>query len=867
MTKKFTLLFTLVLSAIIPSFSQDYAGANRLLSEKKFAEAENLYQKLLTDEPENPLANFGIARTIFLQTREQIYAKRNHNPLFESWFSEYERLKHAFKHALKAQETYRKADSKQKKMFSVSGIADHKEINALIEGIPKEAYDLIYKSDLQKPLHILMQIPPFNEFANADTVLRLRQILTDLSLQFEHDFKNNRNIPLVKNIRKTLLKDFTTIPNLRINGTGYGFLYEKYCSNILKDCDKNDLTHILQEFYGADYERLEVLNFKDFSEKIQRLASAENRTPLDFLCEMNLHYKGVNENNLLLYEKFIKEIAPAEIAWVALQKLSGFYYSSMDYDKCLSTYREYEALFPQKNEHIAEIVKILRTPSDDIKIVNLGAEINTENDETNPVSMPNGEGLFFCRKNFVTGQDIYSAIFENGKYDIKRFAEPIHSNTHEVPINISFDKTRFVFFGTYGNLPAYKDLLNAGSLGKGDIFFTFLKDKPLTVNVFPPPINSPDFEGGFCFTADGKAAVFVSDRNGSVGGYCPKSPPNRLFYHGGEDFNTDLWIAFFDNDKIEVKNLGNLNTPFAESNPYLHPDMKTIYFVSDGHHGIGGGDIFVATRLDDTWQNWSKPQNLGKSVNTPEKDGFFIDAYGQFAYISLKNKKPSFGGADIYRFEIPERFRPLKTIKITGNLLNEGKAVAGKVTVEDLTSGKIVSEMNSDSKTGKFHFELQSGKIYGLFTQKSGFYGESAALKLNENFDNVDIKLETVSVAHIAEKQKSLRLTNIFFETNSSELLHESESELRRLSEMLKSHKHLKIRVEGHTDNTGKENENLVLSEKRAKSVADYLIRLGVPQERVFYKGFGQQYPIADNKNEASRAKNRRVEFSLKPVN
>jgi outer membrane protein OmpA-like peptidoglycan-associated protein len=479
--------------------------------------------------------------------------------------------------------------------------------------------------------------------------------------------------------------------------------------------------------------------------------------------------------------------------------------------------------------------------------------------------MPDGAGLFFCRKNHGSGQDIYAAYKKGSGYEVRPLPAPVNTNTHEVPINISFDKSLFVFFGNYGTLPQYKDVLQAGSLGRGDLFYSALREEKFGINVFPPPLNSPDYEGGLCFTADGKAAIFVSDRTGAVGGYFPKSPPNRLFYHGGEDFNTDLWISFKKNDTwSEPVNLGNLNTPFAESNPYLHPDMKTIYFVSDGHAGLGGGDIFVATRLDDTWQNWSEPQNLGKSVNTPEKDGFFTDAYGQFAYIALKNKKPSFGGSDIYRFEIPERFRPKKTVKITGNLLHEGKGTSGKIIVEDLADGKKVSETYADAKTGKFEFELQSGKNYGVFSEKSGFYGESASLSMTDKNNKANLRLETSSIKELIEKQKPLRLVNIFFETNSAELLPESESELRRLADMLRENKNLKIRVEGHTDNTGNANANLVLSERRAQSVADFLIRQGVPEDRVFYKGFGQEYPIADNKTEEGRAKNRRVEFSLK---
>jgi len=111
---------------------------------------------------------------------------------------------------------------------------------------------------------------------------------------------------------------------------------------------------------------------------------------------------------------------------------------------------------------------------------------------------------------------------------------------------------------------------------------------------------------------------------------------------------------------------------------------------------------------------------------------------------------------------------------------------------------------------------------------------------------------------------KAFTIQNISFETNKTILHPSSYTELNNLAIYLKEHAQYKIELNGYTDNVGKEDDNLKLSEGRAKSVSDYLIQQGIKQGRISYKGFGNANPVADNKTEEGRAKNRRVEIILK---
>jgi outer membrane protein OmpA-like peptidoglycan-associated protein len=137
------------------------------------------------------------------------------------------------------------------------------------------------------------------------------------------------------------------------------------------------------------------------------------------------------------------------------------------------------------------------------------------------------------------------------------------------------------------------------------------------------------------------------------------------------------------------------------------------------------------------------------------------------------------------------------------------------------------------------------------------FYSANFSLKnftKNEPYQ-LDIYLKKIEVG------KSVVLNNIFFEVNKYELRDVSKTELNTLVDLMKKNPTMKIELSGHTDNSGIETENKVLSENRAKAVMEYLISNGIEAARLSAKGYGSTKPIADNKTEEGKQKNRRTEF------
>ena len=328
--------------------------------------------------------------------------------------------------------------------------------------------------------------------------------------------------------------------------------------------------------------------------------------------------------------------------------------------------------------------------------------------------------------------------------------------------------------------------------------------------------------------------------------------------------NVDLYVAKVDrNGRILTPELlgSTINTPYDERTPFLHPDMKTLYFSSEGHGGYGGLDVFMSRRLADTcWNCWSEPVNLGWAINSTAREwGFKISTDGKMAYYSKDG--------DIHTLELPEEVRPELVATVEGTLVDRyDQAASADIVWEDLETGSAVGRASTDPVTGRYFIVLPTGKIYGYFVVAEGYFGTSSSLDLRNQtqFEVVqeDIELVYLEDALDAEKDLTIRINNLFFEYGSDKLTPLSNAELLRVATLLLESQR-KVKLTGHTDNIGGEAYNLELSKKRASSVKQAFIELNVPAELLEVDGAGESMPVAPNDTEQGRKKNRRVELEF----
>lgn len=177
-------------------------------------------------------------------------------------------------------------------------------------------------------------------------------------------------------------------------------------------------------------------------------------------------------------------------------------------------------------------------------------------------------------------------------------------------------------------------------------------------------------------------------------------------------------------------------------------------------------------------------------------------------------------------------------------------------------TGQKISEVNSNSATGAYLIILPAGKNYAITVTKPGYLFHS------ENFDISDtaeyqeiVKNVELNKATVGAK---IVLRNIFFDFDKATLRPESNIEIERLRKVLLEYPTMKIELSGHTDNKGSSEYNKKLSESRAKSVLDYLVKKGISPDRMTAVGYGFDRPMAPNETDAGRQLNRRTEFEIK---
>jgi outer membrane protein OmpA-like peptidoglycan-associated protein len=495
-----------------------------------------------------------------------------------------------------------------------------------------------------------------------------------------------------------------------------------------------------------------------------------------------------------------------------------------------------------------------------IVVEKLDQNVNSDYSEYNPLLSPDGKTLYFSRKNHPENiggvkdkEDIwYSEMDENGKWTLAK------------NMGSQFNNAYPNFANTISTTPDGKSVIMI--LGN-----KYVKDGKksmagvsISSNVggkWTDPVNlniKNDYnlnEKANYFLANNRQALLMSvQRDDSRG-------------------DRDLYVTFLETDSVwtEPLNLGNtINTAAEESGPFLAIDDKTLYFSSKGFSGYGGSDIYVSKRLDDTWTNWSPPENMGSTINSAMEDLFFnIPANSEFAYYS---KGVTEDNTDIYSVKLPFIKSPEPWVAVTGKLIDAktDQPLGAKIIYERLPDGKAMGLSQSDPKTGEFEVKLPAGSIYSFRSEAKDHLSESQNIDLrnvsSEKGDNkmrVDFRLKPIASVAI-EKNAVFTLNSIFFDFDKAILKPESFPELNRIVQFMNENPTVTIEIAGHTDNVGKKEYNQNLSERRANAVKKFLTSKGLHTSRTTALGFGETRPVASNDDEKDgREVNRRVEFKI----
>lgn len=483
---------------------------------------------------------------------------------------------------------------------------------------------------------------------------------------------------------------------------------------------------------------------------------------------------------------------------------------------------------------------------------NLGAAVNSQYEELSPEISPDGKKLFFIRSNHPENtlypqpgtQDIWMSKLDSmGKWSPARHLKaPFNDELYNGIEGFSAD----------GNTRYIKGYYERGQYdGMGFSYFVLTKNgwegpKGIKVKNYESSINPNHLSISSHMHSDNKTLLMS---------FVPKGKNRK---------DHDLFVSFRkENGTFSEPQLLPISSAYDEIGPFLAADNVTLYFASDRPGGYGSHDIWMTRRLDDTWQNWSEPVNLGPEINTSDWDAYYsVAASGDVAY--MVSSANSFGGSDIVRITLKPEVRPNPVALISGKVLDQetGKPVEATITYSTLGDNTEVGTARSAPGNGDYSIVLPYGKAYGFRAMADGYYAVSENLDLTalKAYEEVhrDLKLAPIKVGQV------VRLNNVFFDFGNATLKPESSEELDRVVKLLTENPTMKIDIAGHTDNVGSDEDNRKLSDDRAKAVYDYLVAKGIDASRLSWKGFGESEPVETNDTEEGRARNRRVEFTIR---
>jgi outer membrane protein OmpA-like peptidoglycan-associated protein len=356
----------------------------------------------------------------------------------------------------------------------------------------------------------------------------------------------------------------------------------------------------------------------------------------------------------------------------------------------------------------------------------------------------------------------------------------------------------------------------------------------------------------------------------------------------------DLYISYQEADGrwSEPKNMGtSVNTTMDEYAPFYSESERSLYFATAGFPGFGGTDVFKVTRIGDSWDNWTPPENIGTDINTETNERyFFFDEEDDYAYFARMNPDSTYA---IIRVERPKFLEKTPMVAVRGNVLNKetNRPVNSVISMLILPEERTYNMTISDETTGSYEVLVPSGNEYKLVSEREGYdvFETTIALE-NRNSEyayTLDINMGLLALvpdeiiaetdeepeepevrpAIVPEIERETIISDeayeITFPFDSDKIDEESYPAIDFIVKFMNKFPDIVVELAGFTDQIGNEKYNFKLSIRRALSVRDYMVNKGIDQKRIRVMGFGEHMPIVEGETKQDLRMNRRVEYNF----
>lgn len=440
-------------------------------------------------------------------------------------------------------------------------------------------------------------------------------------------------------------------------------------------CDRAQLATLLHDAYL----HTSVRNFQRFYQRYPNLIADSLR------YADSLAYALVQDCDYRRADSYIRAIAPAHEAYMMLQDILK---DDIDHDRfaaALAKAKTYSSVFGNNYDYI-RLLETLATDSPSARAPQpiRGAVNSDKGDEYAPVPSADGQTLFFAAKNRpnnLGGEDIFvSHLTKKGWSEPQIEMDLSHTYGNEAPLSISPDGNTLLVY-------------QSGALFRAD-----RTASGWSIRRLPAAFNDYGWQADASLAANGRVLFFAAlgrtDRE--------------------VDSSLNIYVSLMDSSGYwcEPFEVGpTVNTPFDERSPYLHPDMRTLYFSSESHGSMGQMDVFMTKRLDESYTRWSTPVNIGRQTNTTGDDwGYKVSTDGSLCYFSRHG-----ASKDICTVPLSDEVRPQPVVPVSGTVKDSsGKPIATQLQWRDPASGQLLGQCTTHPSKGTFYILLPRGQEYVL---------------------------------------------------------------------------------------------------------------------------------------------------------
>lgn len=584
------------------------------------------------------------------------------------------------------------------------------------------------------------------------------------------------------------------------------------------------------------------------------------------------------------------------------QKLGNAYYFKAELPQALKWYDQLFAVYPnQEPEYFYRYSQVLKSTGDYVKADQILEQFNQKkgNDKRGILFKENrnyleeikanssrfqvvdagvnskfsdyGSSFFGTKLVFASARDTGGVSKKVFKWTNKSFTNLYWSEMKpdgemgtperfERKINSKFNESTPVFTKDGQTMYFTRNNFLEGKRGKDANKNTLLKLYKATIdkegewrNVTELPFNSNNYSVAHpALSVDEKTLYFASDMTGTLG-------------------QSDLFKVKINEDGTYgvPENLGpEINTEGRETFPFVSNDNE-LYFASDGRPGLGGLDVFVAKIEVD--QSFYGIQNVGEPINSKQDDfAFLIDSKNRNGFFT-SNREGGKGYDDIYRFVENKKLICEQTLMGLVTDLDSGQILPNaKISLFD-KNFKPLQVMQTDAQ-GHYSFPVDCGKTYYVRGEKEEYQTKEASVttKISSGSKDFPLVLERriKPIAVGTDLAKTLDIPLIYFDLDKSFIRKDAAYELAKVLEVMKQYPEMKIEVRSHTDSRQTAKYNKILSDKRAKSTVDWLVKNGINSVRLIGNGFGESQLVNHcaegvKCSEEEHQANRRSEFII----